>query len=148
MRDSSLLQALFVIMSLFICDSASYYHDKYVNTFNPEGKIEQVQYAEKATEYGSVLAGIIAEDQYLLLCTSSAAIQTFLDRKCIDKIEQVDDEIWATFSGFAGDGRYLIKSSRQFSTKFRHKFGCAPSVSAISKAIGDYQHGVTLSGGC
>ena len=121
-------------------------YDQMVNLFDPNGELLQVKYAEKASSKGNPLICFISENVLCLVCRSPPYDNLF-DHTTIDKVEKVDDEIWASYCGLAGDGKALIRSSRSFSVGFRKQFGFPPPVVAMAKHIGDAQHEATLKGG-
>ena len=145
------LNVMFVFIVISVCfidilfTNASQY-DQMVNLFDPNGELLQVRYAEKASNKGTPLICFISENSICMICRSPLHDSLF-DHKTIDKLERVDDNIWASYCGLAGDGKALVRSSRSFSVGFRKQFGYAPPVVAMAKHIGDAQHEATLRGG-
>lgn len=121
-------------------------YDKSITLFSPEGDLLQVAYAQMACEKGEPLVCTISMGG-ILLCYKSQPSDALLDRRAVDKVSQIDDNIWLTFAGLGGDGRAMVRLGRSFCGDFRTKFGCAPSVMSLARAIGELQHGATLKGG-
>lgn len=141
----SIILIVYLNISTFSVINASQY-DQMVNLFDPNGELLQVKYAERASSKGMPLICFISEDCVVVLCRSPPH-DSLLDLRTMDKVEKVDDDIWAAYCGLAGDGKSLIRSSRTFSLQFRKMFGYAPPVVSVARAIGDTQHEATLKGG-
>ena len=122
-------------------------YDKSINVFSPEGDLLQVAYAELAGERGATVVCIPTEDDGFILCMEGNPKQNILlDKRAIDKISKVDDSTWLSFSGLAGDGRSIIRQTREFCNDFHLQYGVSPAVSVVAKHIGEIQHKATLVG--
>ena len=87
-------------------------------------------------------------DGDIILCIpAKKENQTLLDRRSIDKVSKVFDNIWFAFSGLAGDGRSLLRNARNFCVEYHSKFGAIPSIKSVVRYISDLQHEATLTGG-
>lgn len=138
---------LFTTLSyLFIFTIYASKYDQSINLFNPSGRLLQVDYAEIASQKGSSIIAFTLNDTAVFL-TPTQPLDSFLDRRCIDKVEKIDDDIFSAYSGLAGDGRSVVRMSRSIASEFRRSFGSSPPVSFVAKRIGDFQHQATLKGG-
>lgn len=135
---------LYFLFIGFLSNASKY--DQSINLFNPNGRLLQVDYAETASKKGSPIISFILNNSVVIL-TPSRSFDNQLDRRCIDKVEKIDDNIFAGYTGLAGDGRAVIRLSRSVASDFRRSFGSSPPVSFIAKRIGDFQHQATLKGG-
>ena len=123
-------------------------YDKSINLFSPEGDLLQVGYAEIASERGATVICAPVSDSSLIICIESdPEFDVLLDRRLIDKISKVDDNIWMCFSGLVGDGRAMIRKARKFCLEYHVQYDTSPSVSAVANHLGEIQHQATLSGG-
>ena len=141
---SSLLFSILCYVSILLLNASKY--DQSINLFNPNGRLLQVDYAEAASQKGSPIIAFTLNDTAVIL-TPSQPLDSLLDRRCIDKVEKIDDHIFAAYSGLAGDGRAVIRLSRSIASDFRRSFGSPPPVSFVARRIGDFQHQATLKGG-
>ena len=123
-------------------------YDKSISLFDPEGDILQIRYADRAGENGMTLVCIVTSDNSVVLCSPSAPSNSLMDRRCIDKVSQVDEGIWIAFSGLAGDGRHITRRARQYCNNYLAKFGCRPTVAALANHVGSLQHEASVKGGC
>ena len=122
-------------------------YDKSISLFSPDGELMQVKYADKAGANGPSLVCIISGDDSVVLCSPAAPTNSLMDRRCIDKVSQVDESIWIAFSGLLGDGRHITRKAREFCNNYQAKFGCKPTVSALAQHIGTIQHEASVKGG-
>ena len=141
----SIILTICLNIGTFYRVNASQY-DQMINLFDPNGELLQVRYAERASDKGMPLICFVSEGCLVLLCRSPPHDVLF-DHRTMDKVEKVDDDIWAAYCGLSGDGKSLIRSSRTFSLQFRKMFGYAPPVVSVARAIGEMQHEATLKGG-
>lgn len=123
-------------------------YDKSINLFSPEGDLLQVGYAEIASEKGSTVVCAPVNDNSLVVCIESDPdFDILLDKKHIDKISKVDDNIWMCFSGLVGDGRSMVRKARKFCLEYHVQYGSSPTVSSLANYLGEIQHQATLAGG-
>jgi len=129
-------------------------YDKSATLFSDEGELLQVVYAQNAASRGSSIVSAPCKEGDLFLFSlplsttqSTSGSQTrLLDRRSIDNVAKIHDQVWVAFSGLAGDGRSILKQARNFAVEFNLKYGFFPSASTIASHIGEVQHAVTLSG--
>ena len=95
----------------------------------------------------SILCAKTADDDIILCIPTKQETQTLLDRRSIDKVCKVFDDIWFAFSGLAGDGRSLLRNARNFCVEYHSKFGIKPSIKSVVRYISELQHEATLTGG-
>jgi len=111
-------------------------YDKNVNLFSSKGELLQVKYAMNAGLRGSAILCSKSADGDVILCIPvDKDIQNLLDRRSIDKVSKVSDNVWFAFSGLAGDGRSLLKSARTFASQYKMQYGSNPTVRSISRYI-------------
>lgn len=133
-----------------LCNSMNSRYDKSINLFSPNGELLQVKYAEIAGDLGTTVIAIPTyenNEHGILLCSKSTNENDILmDKKLIRKVAKVDKNIWFVFSGYSGDGLALLRSAREYCLQYHMTFGNSPSISAIAKQLGQYQHRATLVG--
>lgn len=148
MKDRFIYQAILVAVLLMVMitdfnqcfvlgrDSEDSRYDKNVNLFSSKGELLQVKYAMNAGLRGTaILCSKSANGDVILCIPVDKDIQSLLDRRSIDKVSKVSDNVWFAFSGLAGDGRSLLKSAREFSSQYKLNYGSTPTVRSISRFI-------------
>ena len=136
----------YILLSILYCIVLCNRYDKSAILFSPEGELLQVEYAEKASKKGISLIACSIENA-LILCSPTPSEFDLLDRRYLDKVSEIWDGLWICSTGLQGDGKALIREARTYCVDFKTQFGCAPSVSAVARHIGEIKHQATLIGG-
>ena len=82
-----------------------------VNTFSPEGRLFQVEYALKAIELGSTAIGIQTTDGVLLAVERRVGSKLMVPDSTT-KIFEIDSHLGAVYSGLQADGKSLVDYAR------------------------------------
>ncbi|KAJ9587129.1 hypothetical protein L9F63_028298, partial [Diploptera punctata] len=83
-------------------------YDRGVNTFSPEGRLFQVEYAIEAIKLGSTAIGICTSEG-VVLAVEKRITSPLMEPTTIEKIVQVDKHI---VSGLMADSRTMIDRAR------------------------------------
>jgi 20S proteasome subunit alpha 5 len=86
-------------------------YDRGVNTFSPEGRLFQVEYAIEAIKLGSTAVGIQTK-QGCVLAVEKRLTSPLLDPASVEKIAEIDAHIGAAMSGLVADARTLVDHAR------------------------------------
>lgn len=86
-------------------------YDRSVNTFSPEGRLFQVEYAIEAIKLGSTAIGI-QTNEGIVLAVEKRITSTLMEPTTIEKIVEVDKHIALAFSGLTADSKMLIDRAR------------------------------------
>ena len=86
-------------------------YDRGVNTFSPEGRLFQVEYAIEAIKLGSTAVGIQTADG-VVLAVEKRLTSPLLEPSSVEKIMEIDHHIGAAMSGLTADARTLIEHAR------------------------------------
>jgi 20S proteasome subunit alpha 5 len=86
-------------------------YDRGVNTFSPEGRLFQVEYAIEAIKLGSTAVGIQTKDG-VILAVEKRLTSVLLDPASVEKIAEIDSHIGAAMSGLVADARTLVDHAR------------------------------------
>merc|ERR1712117_805495 len=92
-------------------------YDRSVNTFSPEGRLFQVEYAIEAIKLGSTAIGI-RTDEGVVLAVEKRLTSSLMEPTTIEKIVEIDSHLAAAFSGLAADSKILIEKARVESQNF------------------------------
>ena len=138
-------------------------YDRHINVFSPDGELLQNKYAAQAASKGDTVVCVISQHPpgvdledtkdvkivnggEILIGIASKPRDALLDRRGVDKVSKVDDNIWAICTGLAGDGRAMVRLMRKVCTSYRSKFGAAPTLQYLATVVSEMQHDFTLSG--
>lgn len=86
-------------------------YDRGVNTFSPQGRLFQVEYANESIKLGSTAIGIQTAEG-VVLAVEKRIKSSLLIPSSVKKIVQLDKHIGAAWSGLAADARTLIDHAR------------------------------------
>jgi 20S proteasome subunit alpha 5 len=86
-------------------------YDRSVNTFSPEGRLFQVEYAIEAIKLGSTAIGIQTEDG-VVLAVEKRITSTLMVPSTVEKIVEIDKHLACAFSGLTADSKMLIERAR------------------------------------
>lgn len=82
-------------------------YDRGVNTFSPEGRLFQVEYAIEAIKLGSTAIGICTSEG-VVLAVEKRITSPLMETTTIEKIVEVDKHIGCAVSGLMADSRTMI----------------------------------------
>jgi len=111
-------------------------YDRGVNTFSPEGRIFQVEYAIEAIKLGSTAIGICTKEG-VVLCVEKRITSSLLEPKSIEKVFEIDSHIGAAMSGISADTRTLIEHARTECQNHRFTYNEPLSIESCAQSICD-----------
>ena len=121
-------------------------YDRAITVFSPDGKLYQVEYAERAIEKGATAIGIKCPEGIVLLVEKRFA-SPLIEPRSYEKIFKIDDHIGTATSGLIGDARILVDKARLDSQIYRLTYSETISVDELAKRIGDHKQMYTQYGG-
>ncbi|MBS3071146.1 archaeal proteasome endopeptidase complex subunit alpha [Candidatus Pacearchaeota archaeon] len=121
-------------------------YDRTATMFSPEGKLLQVEYAEKAIKWGSASIGMVCNDGVMILADKR------IDEKLItptssSKISEIDSHIIASSAGIVADARVLIERSQVLAQQHRVTYDSPIEPETIIKEISNIKQQFTQYGG-
>jgi len=109
-------------------------YDRGVNTFSPEGRIFQVEYAIEAIKLGSTVIGISTAEGVVLV-VEKRITSPLMEPSTIEKIAEVDKHIGVACSGLTADSKTLIDRARLESQNHWFTYNEKMSVESVSQAV-------------
>ncbi|KAJ1866933.1 proteasome component pup2, partial [Coemansia sp. RSA 486] len=86
-------------------------YDRGVNTFSPEGRLFQVEYAIEAIKLGTTAIGI-RTNSGVILAVEKRVNSSLLVADSIEKILEIDNHVACAMSGHTADSRTMIEHAR------------------------------------
>mmetsp|Transcript_1300 Transcript_1300/g.2262 ORF Transcript_1300/g.2262 Transcript_1300/m.2262 type:complete len:251 (+) Transcript_1300:37-789(+) len=86
-------------------------YDRGVNTFSPEGRLFQVEYAVSSIKLGSTAVGIQTAEG-VVLAVEKRVTSPLIEPRSLEKIFEVDAHVGAAMSGMSADAQTLIEHAR------------------------------------
>eukprot|EP00801_Mesodinium_rubrum_P007335 Mrub_07346.p1 GENE.Mrub_07346~~Mrub_07346.p1 ORF type:complete len:264 (+),score=43.12 Mrub_07346:39-830(+) len=116
-------------------------YDRSVNTYSPDGRIYQVEYACEAVKLGSTSIGIQTKDAIIL----AGEIKTIVKTKLVDKdfkmetpkLYKLNDNTYCIFSGIIGDAKNLVDYARSVSVSHNFNYKEQPDIEFIAQNVAD-----------
>jgi len=111
-------------------------YDRGVNTFSPEGRLFQVEYAIGAIKLGSTAVGILTKEG-TVLASERRVTSCLIEPQSIEKILEIDSHIGCASSGLMADARTLIDHARVEAQNYRFTFNEQMAVESVVESISD-----------
>jgi len=120
-------------------------YDRAIVVFSPEGRLYQVEYAQKAVENAPTALGITFKKGVVLLATKTVA--KLLLPESSEKISKIDKHIAMAFCGMAADARVLIDYARIRAQINRITYNEPITTSMLTKLVANRKQQFTQVGG-
>lgn len=111
-------------------------YDRGVNTFSPEGRLFQVEYAIEAIKLGSTAVGVCTSEG-IVLAVEKRITSKLLEPRSIDKIAEIDSHIACANSGLSADSRTLIEHARVETQMHRFTYNEEMPVESCTQSLCD-----------
>jgi len=111
-------------------------YDRGVNTFSPEGRLFQVEYAIEAIKLGSTTVGI-RTSQGIVLGVEQRVQSPLLESSSIEKIMEIDKHLGCALSGLTADARTMIDHARVTAQNHAFTYDEKIKVESVTQAVCD-----------
>lgn len=111
-------------------------YDRGVNTFSPEGRLFQVEYAIEAIKLGSTAVGIQTKEG-CVLAVEKRLTSPLLDPDSVEKIAEIDGHIGAAMSGLVADAKTLVDHARVEAQNHMFAYDEPIGVEPLTQAVCD-----------
>jgi len=112
-------------------------YDRGTNTFSPEGRIFQIEYAIEAIKLGSTAVGVTCVDG-VALAVEKRITSPLVESSSIEKIYEIDRHIGCAMSGLIADARTLVDSARNETQHHWFTYNEQMPVESAVKSISDH----------
>jgi len=109
-------------------------YDRGVNTFSPEGRLFQVEYAIEAIKLGSTAIGIQSSEGVVLAVEKRVTSQ-LMEPAATEKISEIDKHIGCACSGLMADSRTMVDRARVESQNHWFLYNEKMSVESVTQAV-------------
>ena len=114
--------------------------------FSPDGRLLQVEYAQKTIRLGAASIGIACKDGVVIVADRRTK-DVLITAESAMKVYEVDDHIIASASGILSDARILIEKAQLISQQHRVTYDSPIDVESVIKEIADLKQQFTQYGG-
>ncbi|NXG51352.1 PSA5 protein, partial [Psilopogon haemacephalus] len=105
-----------------------------VNTFSPEGRLFQVEYAIEAIKLGSTAIGIQTSEG-VCLAVEKRITSPLMEPSSIEKIVEIDSHIGCAMSGLIADAKTLIDKARVETQNHWFTYNETMTVESVTQAV-------------
>ncbi|XP_048584230.1 proteasome subunit alpha type-5 [Nematostella vectensis] len=109
-------------------------YDRGVNTFSPEGRLFQVEYAIEAIKLGSTAIGIQTSEG-VVLAVEKRITSPLMESSSVEKIVEIDSHIGCAMSGLIADSRTMIDKARVEAQNHWFTYNESMSLESITQAV-------------
>ncbi len=121
-------------------------YDRATTMFSPDGRILQVEYAEKTIRLGSASIGLVCSDGIVIVADKRISDPLVLPKASI-KIWEIDDHIIATAAGVLSDARVLLEHSQVVAQQHRVTYDQPIDTESVIKDVANIQQSATQYAG-
>ncbi|CAO1619625.1 unnamed protein product [Parajaminaea phylloscopi] len=111
-------------------------YDRGVNTFSPEGRLFQVEYAIEAIKLGSTTVGV-RTNEGVVLGVEKRVQSSLLESDSIEKIMEIDAHVGCAMSGLVADARTMVEHARVTAQNHAFIYDEDIQVSSVTQAVCD-----------
>ncbi|CAO3585704.1 unnamed protein product [Absidia cylindrospora] len=111
-------------------------YDCGVNTFSPEGRLFQVEYAIEAIKLGTTAIGIQTSEG-VVLAVEKRVSSTLLEASSIEKVMEIDVNLGCAVSGMTADARTMIEHARVAAQNHRFAYNESLKVESVTQSVCD-----------
>ena len=115
------------------------------STYSPDGRIFQIEYANKAVENSGTAIGIRAKDGIVLAVEKLVPSKLLVQGSNV-RIQTVDMHVGMTSAGLVADARHLVNRARQEAKDYRETYKKPISAKMLSERTSQYIQAYTLDG--
>ncbi len=121
-------------------------YDRTATMFSPDGRLLQVEYAEKAVRSGSSSVGMICEDGVFILSDRRIEDKLIIPSSA-NKIHEIDSHLISSMAGVSSDARVLVARVRILSQQHRITYDSPIEPELVTKEISTMKQKFTQYGG-
>lgn len=121
-------------------------YDRTATMFSPEGKLLQVEYAEKAVRLGGASIGMICSDGIFILADKRIKDKLIMQQSA-NKIYEIDSHIISSVAGIISDARVLIERVQVVSQQHRITYDSPIEPELVIREISNMKQQFTQYGG-
>lgn len=121
-------------------------YDLGCHIYNEEGKVHQIEYAQKAVDRGGSLLGVRCSDGVVLVAEKLLEHKLLLESSG-QLVHKTDKGAGISYTGYVQDGRALVPVAEDECANFKDYYGEFIPPHVFAERIGQYMHAHTMYGG-
>jgi len=118
-------------------------YDLSASQFSPDGRVFQIEYANKAVENSGTCLGIRGKDGVVFACEKIVASKLY-EAGVNRRIANVDSHVGLAAAGLVTDARQLVEIARDEAASYRSDYGSPIPLPHLVSRVSSYMHAYTL----
>lgn len=118
-------------------------YDLSASQFSPDGRVFQVEYAQKAVENSGTAIAIRGKDG-VVFAVEKLVQSKLYERGANKRIFNVDRHVGMAVAGLLSDARQLVETSRDEAANYRANYGNSIPLKHLTDRVSMYVHAYTL----
>ncbi|GAB6021431.1 Proteasome subunit alpha type-3 [Chamberlinius hualienensis] len=118
-------------------------YDLSASQFSPDGRVFQVEYAQKAVENSGTVIGLRGTDG-VVFAVEKLVVSKLYEDTSNRRIFKIDRHIGMAVAGLLADARQIVETARTEATNYRSQYGVQIPAKYLTERIAMYMHAYTL----
>jgi len=118
-------------------------YDLSCTTFSPDGRVFQVEYANKAVDNSGTVVGIRCKDGVVLVVEKLVHSRMLVEGSN-RRVHTIDDHLGAASAGLVADARQIVKHARKEAQSWRDLYACPIPTRVLCARLGSFVQSYTL----
>lgn len=118
-------------------------YDLSASQFSPDGRVFQVEYAQKAVENSGTVLGLRCKDG-VVLAVEKLVTSKLYEAGANRRVFNIDKHIGMAVCGLISDARQLVENARSTAARWRSEYGSPIPIKILNDRLSLYIHAYTL----
>ncbi|XP_012284579.1 proteasome subunit alpha type-3 [Orussus abietinus] len=118
-------------------------YDLSASQFSPDGRVFQVEYAQKAVENSGTVIGLRGKDG-IVFAVEKLVTSKLYQPGANKRIFNVDQHVGMAVSGLISDARQIVETARSEAASYRTQYGIGIPLKYLNERVSMYMHAYTL----
>ncbi|XP_013384393.1 proteasome subunit alpha type-3 [Lingula anatina] len=119
-------------------------YDLSASQFSPDGRVFQVEYAQKAVENSGTAVAIRGKDGVVFAVEKIVASKLY-EKGANKRIVSIDSHVGMAVAGLLADARNIVEVGREEAASYRSNFGVPIPLKMLADRVAGYVHAHTLT---
>ncbi|KAG6801094.1 proteasome subunit alpha type-3 [Apis mellifera caucasica] len=118
-------------------------YDLSASQFSPDGRVFQVEYAQKAVENGGTVIGLRGKDG-IVFAVEKIVTSKLYEAGTNKRIFNIDQHVGMAVSGLISDARQIVEIARSEASSYKSQYGIGIPLKYLNERVSMYMHAYTL----
>ncbi|XP_046749470.1 proteasome subunit alpha type-3 [Diprion similis] len=118
-------------------------YDLSASQFSPDGRVFQVEYAQKAVENSGTVIGLRGKDG-VVFAVEKLVTSKLYEPGANKRLFNIDNHVGMAVSGLSSDARQIAETARTEAASYRAQYGLGIPLKYLNDRVSMYMHAYTL----